>query len=206
MKRCVIVAGGERAPIAPLREGDFLLACDRGLVYALEEGLRPDLILGDFDSYSGDLPPEIPVLRYPVEKDDTDAMLAVRWAIENGFGAVRLCCALGGSLDHLLANLQTLHFAAEAGLEAEADDARTELRVLRPGEYRLPKRAGWKLSILALKDRVEGLTIRGAKYDVEDAVLSNAFPLGVGNDFVGDVALSFRTGMAALLLCRRGED
>ena len=117
MKRCVIVAGGERAPIAPLREGDFLLACDRGLVYALEEGLRPDLILGDFDSYSGDLPPEIPVLRYPVEKDDTDAMLAVRWAIENGFGAVRLCCALGGSLDHLLANLQTLHFAAEAGLD-----------------------------------------------------------------------------------------
>ena len=52
MKRCVIVAGGERAPIAPLREEDFLLACDRGLVYALEEGLRPDLILGDFDSYS----------------------------------------------------------------------------------------------------------------------------------------------------------
>ena len=84
MKRCVIVAGGERAPIAPLREGDFLLACDRGLVYALEEGLRPDLILGDFDSYSGDLPPEIPVLRYPVEKDDTDAMLAVRWAMTRG--------------------------------------------------------------------------------------------------------------------------
>ena len=50
------------------------------------------------------------------------------------------------------------------------------------------------------------VTIRGAKYDVEDAALSNAFPLGVGNDFVGDVALSFRTGMAALLLCRRGED
>ena len=205
MKRCVIVAGGERAPIGPLSEGDFLLACDSGLVYALDEGLRPDLILGDFDSYTGALPPGIPVLRYPVIKDDTDTMLAVRWATGEGFEEVRLCCALGGSLDHLLANVQTLHFAAEAGLEAAADDARTELRVLRPGSYRIPKREGWKLSILALTDRVEGLCIRGAKYNVEDTALTNAFPLGVGNDFAEDVSLSFRTGMAALLLCRRGE-
>ena len=206
MKRCVIVAGGERAPIAPLREGDFLLACDGGLRWVLDEGLRPDLILGDFDSYTGELPPGVPVLRYPVEKDDTDAMLAVRWAIAQGFGEVRLCCALGGSLDHLLANLQTLHFAAAAGLDASADDGRTLLRVLRPGRCRIPMRAGWKLSILALSDRVEGLTIRGTKYDTEDAVLTNAFPLGVGNDFRGDADLSFREGIAALLLCRRREE
>ncbi len=205
MKRCVIVAGGERAPIAPLREGDFLLACDRGLVYALEEGLRPDLILGDFDSYTAALPDGVSVLRYPVEKDDTDTMLAIRWAISHGYDELRLCCALGGSLDHLLANVQSLHFAVEAGLRASAADGKTELAVLRPGEYRFEKHPGWKFSVFALTDRVEGVTIRGSKYDVEDAELTNAFPLGVGNDFKTDIRLAFRSGVAAVLLCDRGE-
>ncbi len=205
MKRCVIVAGGERAPIGPRAEGDFVLACDRGLAYALDEGIRPDLILGDFDSYAGALPAGIPVLRYPVEKDDTDTMLAVRWAAENGFDAVRLCCAFGGNPDHLLANLQTLHFALRAGLSASADDARTELRVLAPGTYRFPRRAGWKFSVFALTDRVEGLTIRGGKYEAEDVTLTNAFPLGVGNDFVSDIELGFRSGVAAVLLRDRRD-
>lgn len=205
MKRCVIVAGGDYAPIGRKEPGDVLVACDSGLRWCLREGLVPDLLLGDFDSWQGPLPEGIPVLRFPVKKDDTDAMLAVRWAIGQGCEEVLLLCALGGSLDHLLANLQTLHFAAEAGLRASLHDERTELSVLRPGTHRFPERAGWKFSVLALTDRVEGVCIRGAKYEVTDVTLTNAFPLGVGNDFDGDLTLSFRTGIAAALLCDRGE-
>ena len=205
MKRCIIVAGGAYAPIGARGEDDFLIACDSGLRWCRREGIVPDLLLGDFDSYTGELPDGVPALRYPVRKDDTDAMLAVRWAIENGFGEVLLLCALGGSLDHLLANLQTLHFASDAGLRAAVRDERTELQVLRPGSYRFPERPGWKFSVLALTDRVTGLSIRGAKYEVTDAELSNAFPLGVGNDFAGDITLTFRSGTAAVLLCDRGE-
>ena len=202
MKRCVIVAGGERAPIAPLREGDFLLACDRGLVYALEEGLRPDLILGDFDSYTGALPADIPVLRYPVEKDDTDGMLAVRWAAENGFEAVALRCMFGGRLDHLLSNIQTLHYAAELGMEAEARDENTFIRILRPGAYEIPERPGWSLSLLSLSERVEGLTIRGTKYEAEGVTLLNPSTLGQSNAFRGDAHIRFARGVLALVSCR----
>ena len=101
MKRCVIVAGGAYAPIGAREEGDFLIACDSGLRWCQKEGIVPDLLLGDFDSYTGQLPDGIPVLRFPVRKDDTDAMLAVRHAVEEGFEEVLLLCALGGSLDHL---------------------------------------------------------------------------------------------------------
>ena len=66
MRRCLIIAGGDYAPIGPVAE-DFVLACDRGLAYAQREGIVPDLILGDFDSYRGALPEGVPVLRYPVE-------------------------------------------------------------------------------------------------------------------------------------------
>ena len=88
MRRCLIIAGGDYAPIGPVGAGDFVLACDRGYAYCQREGIVPDLILGDLDSYRDALPGEIPVLRYPAEKDDTDRMLAVRWAHEQGFDAV----------------------------------------------------------------------------------------------------------------------
>lgn len=203
MARCVIVTGGDYGPIGPLEKDDFVLACDRGLAWCSKAGVVPQLLLGDFDSLKPEEEGEIPVLRYPVEKDDTDTMLAVRWAAEHGYDEVRLYCALGGSLDHLLANLQTLHFAVRAGLKASAADARTELQVLDPGEYRFAKHPGWKFSVLALTDRVEGLSIAGSKYDVENVTLTNSFPLGVGNDFKEDITLSFRGGTAAVLLCNR---
>ena len=205
MKRCVVVCGGEYAPVGPLREGDYVIACDSGYRWCLREGIRPDLLLGDFDSLKGELPEEIPVRRFPVIKDDTDAMLAARYAIEQGFEELLLCCALGGSLDHLLANLQTLLFASEAGLRASMRDGRNEVQVLRPGSYRFPEKTGWKFSVLALTDKVEGVTIRGAKYEVTEVTLSNAFPLGVGNDFAGEITLRFRSGTAAVLLCNRGD-
>ena len=201
MRRCLIIAGGDYAPIGPVAE-DFVRACDRGLAYAQQEGIVPDLILGDFDSYRGALPEAIPVLRYPVEKDDTDAMLAVRWAADSGFDAIRLACCFGGRLDHLLSNIQTLHLAAELGMEAEARDERNELRVLRPGTYRLPYRAGWSLSLLALTEKVGGLSIRGTKYEVEDVTLQNPTTLGQSNAFVSDAEIGFSSGVLAVICCR----
>ncbi len=205
MKRCLIIAGGEYADVGLTDPKDFVIACDSGYRHALRAGLTPDLILGDFDSYSGPLPEGTQILRLPVEKDDTDTQYAVRWACEHGFDSVRLCCALGGSLDHLLANIQTLHFAVLHGLEASAGDARTELRVLAPGRWPIPERKGWTLSVFSLTDSVEGLSIQGAKYSLEDARLTNAFPLGVSNAFRGDAEICFHSGVAAVLLCRRED-
>ena len=201
MKRCLIIAGGDYAPISPAA-GNFVLACDRGYAWCKREGIVPDLVLGDFDSYSGVLPEGIPILRYPVEKDDTDTMLAVRWAAEQGFEAVRLCCCFGGRLDHLLSNVETLHYAATLGMEAEAWDENTYLRVLRPGKYILPYREGSSLSLIALTETVTGLSIHGAKYEVENAVLQKPTTLGQSNAFVSDVSLSFASGVLALICCR----
>ncbi len=201
MRRCLIIAGGDYAPVGPVGE-DFVLACDRGLAYAQREGIVPNLILGDFDSYRGALPEGIPVLRYPAEKDDTDTMLAVRWAADNGFDTVRLACCFGGRLDHLLSNIQTLHLAAKLGMEAEAEDEHTCLRILRPGSYRLPRRRGWSLSLLALTEKVEGLSIRGTKYEVENVTLHNPTTLGQSNAFVSDAEIVFTSGILAVVCCR----
>ena len=205
MKRCIIIAGGSYAPIGPVEQGDFVIACDRGYEHALHENIVPDLLLGDFDSYSGTLPENVPVERFPVEKDDTDTMLAIRKAKTLGYEAVRICCGIGGGrLDHLFANIQSLAFARSCGMEAEMLDERNYIRVLAPGSHLLSQRPGWSLSLFALSEACENVCISGSKYELQGGRLENSFPLGVSNSFRGDVCLSFDSGMMLVMCCREG--
>ena len=128
--RCVVISGGDFSPVSGICPDDYVIACDRGYAYCRRLGLRPGLIISDFDSYDGPVDPEIPLNRFASEKDDTDTMLAVRYAIEHGFHELLLCCALGGRLDHLIANLQSLVFARKHGLSAVLLSEDTEVRVL----------------------------------------------------------------------------
>ena len=77
--KALIISGGDYSPIPDL-SCDYVIACDRGYLHAEKMGIRPDLILGDFDS--APVPDgKIQVEQYPVRKDDTDTMLAVKKAL-----------------------------------------------------------------------------------------------------------------------------
>ena len=94
---CAIISGGEYSPMDDIKAAEYIIACDRGYSYAKRSGIVPDLLLGDFDSYTGKLPEGAAVERLPREKDDTDTMHAVRRALELGFTRISLYCALGGA-------------------------------------------------------------------------------------------------------------
>ena len=70
--RCVVISGGDFSPVSGLDPDDFVIACDRGYAYCERLGLRPDLMISDFDSYDGPVDPKIPLNRFASEKDDTD--------------------------------------------------------------------------------------------------------------------------------------
>ena len=205
---CVIVSGGEYCELPDeLRGADCVIACDRGWQYAEKLGLTPDLVVGDFDSAP---PPAMgaPVRRVPTRKDDTDTMLAVRHALEQGWRDVAICCAFGGRLDHTLANLQSGAYIAAHGGRARLLGADTDARIFADGEETFPRREGWSLSVFALSDSCAGVTIRGTKYECEDAALTNAFPLGVSNVWAAEEA-AVRVGRGTLLVVqsrlRKGE-
>ena len=179
--RCVIVSGGEFSRVSIFREEDFIIACDRGYQWCVEMGLKPDLLISDFDSYSGPVDPDIPLDRHIPEKDDTDTMLAVRYAIEHGFHDAVLCCALGGRLDHLIANLQAMIYAQKHGLSASLFSEGTEIYTLQNSSLSLSRREGWSLSVFALDGPCRGVSIHGAKYPLERVELVPSFPLGVSN-------------------------
>ena len=110
MPTCYIVGAGDFTPrgFAPV-PGDLVLAADGGYRALYSLGYTPDLLLGDFDSL-GDLPlpPDLPVLRFPARKDDTDTGLALRHGLDRGFRDFALYGCAGGRVDHLLANLQSM--------------------------------------------------------------------------------------------------
>ena len=199
---CAIISGGECSPMDDIKAAEYIIACDRGYSYAKRSGIVPDLLLGDFDSYTGKLPEGAAVERLPREKDDTDTMHAVRRALELGFTRISLYCALGGRLDHMLANLQAASYAAERGVPVQLFSRGCEAYIFSGGSVRIPARAGCSLSVLSLSDRCTGVSITGVKYPVEHATITNRFPIGTSNEWRGEAHISLESGIMAVLLCR----
>jgi thiamine pyrophosphokinase len=110
---------------------------------------------------------------------------------------------IGGRLDHTVAHLQILAYASEHGLEMWMMDLNNRVTMMEPGEKRIPRAEGFKLSVLSYSDRCLGVTIENVKYPLKDAELTNAFPLGISNEFEGEEALiRLKEGRLLILLSR----
>ncbi|MBP5729962.1 MAG: thiamine diphosphokinase, partial [Clostridia bacterium] len=116
--RRAVVIGAAPAPWGAelIRPDDFVAVCDGGLSYAEALGLRFELLVGDFDSYTGALPSGgFELIRLPREKDDTDIGFAVQTLLARGSREFLLLGAAGGRLDHTLGNIAVAGAIAEAG-------------------------------------------------------------------------------------------
>lgn len=187
MKTCnIFCAGGFSGLLQPLTPEDFLLAADGGLLHLQQLGLIPDCILGDFDSL-GYTPTGAQV--FPVEKDDTDAMLAVRRGLELGFRRFVLYGSLDGPrLDHTVANFQTLQFLADHGAEGYLVGLTQIATVVKNSSMAFPEAAQGIVSVFCMGADASGVTLENLQYPLADGVLSSGFPLGVSNHFIGKSA------------------
>ena len=187
MATCVIFcAAGFDGLIEPIEKDDFIMAADGGLTHIEKLGLTPHGILGDFDSL-GYVPQNAKV--FPVEKDDTDAMLAVRQGLALGYHRFLLYGSLDGPrLDHTVANFQTLQFLADHGAEGWLVGKDYLVTVVKNGTLQLPEKAEGIVSAFCLGADAKGVSIRGLQYGMESGVLTAGFPLGVSNHFTGEQA------------------
>lgn len=197
---CVIVAGGDVTGRIHVPEGALLICADCGYLRAREQGLRPDILIGDLDSLTGELPADCEIIRRPVEKDETDTLLAVCCGRDRGCRRFFIYGVFGGSRpDHSLANVQMLHHMALEGLEGTLFHGSSRITVQLPGVKRYERFNGY-LSLFSLSDTCEGLTETGVHYPLHDHCLRNSFPLGVSNRITGAYAeISFRTGVLLVM-------
>ncbi len=199
MNTCIIFcAGGFEKLVRPIDASDYLLAADGGLRHLQKLGLTPHGIIGDFDSL-GYIPQGAQV--FPVEKDDTDSMLAVRKGLELGFRRFEIYGALDGDrLDHTIANLQTLAFLSEHGASGYLIGLRYMATSLQNGALQFSADAVGVLSVFCLGRDAKRVSLRGLKYPLENGTLTGSFPLGVSNHFLGQAAtVSVGEGIITLL-------
>ena len=184
---CVIFCAGEFDwLLRPLEKGDIVIAADGGLKHTQTLGITPDIILGDFDSL-GYVPRGSEL--HPVEKDDTDAMLAAKRGLALGCREFLFYGSLDGPrLDHTVANFQTLAYLEEHGARGRLIGLRQQVTLLKNGTLTFPKDAKGNISVFAFGGEAEGVSIRGLYYNLEKGTLTPAFPLGVSNHFIGEEA------------------
>lgn len=203
MRECVIFCAAECDGLArPIGPESFVIAADGGLRHTEKLGLTPDAVLGDFDSL-GFCPEGANV--FPVEKDDTDAMLAVRLGLERGCEEFLLYGSLDGPrLDHTVANFQTLQFLADHGAAGYLIGNTTMVTVVKNGKITFPAGLSGTISVFCMGPDAVGVTEKGLFYGLENASLTSGFPLGVSNHFTGEAAeISVKNGSLLVLWERK---
>lgn len=186
---CYIVAAGEMyGEIPPLCPEDLLIAADAGYVHLQKLNIEPHILLGDFDSMKA--PENREIIVHPVMKDDTDTMLAIKLGFEKGYSEFMIYGALGGErTDHTVANIQTLAFIAENGGKGTLIGNGEFFTVIKNGEIEIEKGENPIFSVFAYGGEAEGISIKGALYNVEGFSMSPFFPRGVSNEIEEEKAL-----------------
>ena len=207
MRRCVIVGGasiGDYETVgAMLRQDDYVIYCDCGLRHMDGLGAEPDLIVGDFDSYSNpEMGTETIVL--PCEKDDTDTVFAVKEAIKRGFEDFLLVGVVGERLDHTLGNVSILLMLDSTGKKGTIIDDYSEIEIVsnRCEKPCIIDDSYVYFSLINISGTARGVTIRGAKYPLENAEITCEYQYGVSNEVLPGCTAEVSVGEGRLLLVK----
>lgn len=196
-KRACIITGGTLSEkfltdyVDKHRE-DLMIVVDGALDVTHRLGIKPDYIVGDFDTadqsllehYEKDI-----ILRHPAEKDQTDTELAIETALQKNCSSLIFFGATGSRLDHSLANLFLLQALLEKEIDAEIVDESNRL-YLKNQSFTLQRKktAGAFLSLLPLTETVEEVTLTGFKYPVDKLTFYRERSLGISNEITEEEA------------------
>lgn len=205
----LIVAGGDQPGTDLIRDlasrAEMIIAADRGARYCLENGILPDLVVGDMDSIDDEsirrlAEAGVETIRYSPEKDLTDTEIAMEEAIARGAGSIELIGVTGDRLDHVLANIQLLRRALGLGVEAQIISG-TQKMFLLDSSHSIHGSRGRTISFLPLTEKVEGITLEGFRYGLKDAAMEIGKPYGISNVVECDDAhISLRKGILLAVL------
>ncbi len=202
MPICSIVCGAPCSGIEPSALKGLVIAADRGLDVLLSAGMKPDIAVGDFDSAECAVPEGIECVRACPIKDFTDAQLAADIAVARGYDELVFHAALGGRLDHTIANIQMIYGLMERGVKSVLLGDGEKAYMLR-GTARIPRFEGY-LSVFAVGGQAV-VSESGTKYTIERCAISETFPLGVSNEITAEKAVVTVHSGTALVIEHAGK-
>lgn len=183
---------------------DYIICADGGYDHAKKFNIKPDLIVGDFDSAVAK-PVHEAIQSFPSEKDETDMMLAVNCGLEKGYKKFFIFGGLGGSrFDHSIANIQLLSYINKHKAWGVIIDDDTIVTTIKNASLSLNRDCTGYISIFSLTSKSYGVTIRNLKYELKNAKLDSAYPFGVSNEFI-DKPCIINVTKGSLLIIFKGD-
>lgn len=175
--------------------GQNIIAVDRGLEELYKLGIFPNHVVGDFDSVSTEVlqyyqnNPQVIFHQYNPEKDNTDTDIAIQLAIKLKSSHITIIGALGKRMDHAISNIHILKYALEAKIPCQIIDTHNRIYLVNDNiTIHKNNIYGKYISLIPLTTEVQGLTLKGFKYPLENASLSIGISLGVSNEIVEEIA------------------
>lgn len=200
---CVIISAGSVSDYEYIKtfihEDDFVICADGGLYHAQKMGVVPNLTVGDFDSWKGELAGE--VRRFKPEKDYTDTHIAVTEALERGYRDITLLGCAGTRLDHTMSNIGLLEYIVHSGACGTLVNENNIITVIT-GEAEFEGKEGEYISLIPI-GTAEGVTIENLKYLLHDRTLRFEESIAVSNEFIGGKAkISVKKGSLIVIRSR----
>lgn len=194
--KCVIVCSGTIIDYEYLKKyfegAELVISVDGGALHLRRFGIKPDLLVGDFDSITSEClkeyeSQEVEIVKFPVQKDMTDTEIAVEIALERGSSHVVFLGAMGTRLDHSLSNIFHLKKLYDSKVTGILADERNEITLI-DSSIRLNRVEGMKVTLLPLTNIVKGVTTKGLMYPLYNATMNLGSSWGVSNEFSADIA------------------
>ncbi|MBB6216948.1 thiamine pyrophosphokinase [Anaerosolibacter carboniphilus] len=187
--RCAIVSNGDITNYAIHRkiidDCDYVVCADGGARHLRAMGIYPNAIVGDLDSMGDDemvyfRERDIEFYKFPARKDYTDSDLAIQYALEKGCTEILMLGCIGSRMDHTLANITMLLPLLEQGIQARIVDEHNEIFVINDSAL-VEGEPGRFVSLIPLSATVEGITLSGFEYPLNNATLKMGSSLGISN-------------------------
>ncbi|MGL5757170.1 MAG: thiamine diphosphokinase [Paraclostridium sp.] len=165
---------------------EYIICADGGAKHLYDLKIAPDYILGDLDSL------EKPIIDYykkkgvkfkkfPQRKNETDTQLCVHLAKDLGVSQIHLIGALGGRIDHTIANINLMYYIKELGISSIIKNSDEEIYIIENGKISINGKKGSTISILPIKGNVNGVTLEKLEYPLDNANINFGNPIGLSN-------------------------
>lgn len=201
VKKCVIISGAPESDLSYYRdyiENCFIICADSGYLKCKKSGIKPDLIVGDFDSSN---PPneDCEIITLQVRKNDSDTFHCVKVAAERGYNDITILGGIGSRIDHTYSNILSLNYCLENGISSRLINGNNKI-IITDKPITFCKDNYEFFSLFAMFGNVENLSISGAQYDLIDYTLEPNDQLTQSNGFKdSNVSISFTKGKLILI-------
>ena len=189
MNNAVIFLNGDKTDVSRVKniidENTLIIGCDGGTKHLLSLGFVPHVVIGDMDSLTKEIKSKlknrkVKFIAYPTKKDNTDAELALLYAIKKGCKEVILTGILGTRIDHMLATIFMLSQPRFSTASIRIIEGNQDIYVVRK-KITLTGKKGDTVSLLPLNCNADGVVTKNLTYTLQGETLRGYTTRGISN-------------------------